>query len=433
MWIIPANAVRDSLAPSIEGEPGTDRVFQVPPGTVLNFEQVNPLRKLVDLCGNTRLAAGRRFYLEEDLQHLFPVASLDLYGPQGNDADVLDPTRQDNKGDFQKQNLRDFHPTGVTLVRGWVSVDDWVGPFLKLSYQGGLDSKLARAVGGELGERIRLWLKIAGRATTELLEVPHVLETGRHEIELWGYPGADLRDHLDEAGRAACDRGELVAYPDLIRGRRDDFARQGQDDLFLNQISPDCAMHPTLPLEVEVAWSDTSGQVWDSQGGANYHYQFSMILRGPEHCLAGGLSSQPHGGIGTVHYHNLLSNYGRYSGMRELARSLESWQFDAFGHKEGAGRTEPFFAVDYVDLGILHSHSGIGLHRHRDNQEIFFMVQGRALIAVGDWCKRPERERCIEVRTLRPGHLVLLKPGQLHGLMNQSESEAVLLTFGGYD
>ncbi|MEI7686342.1 MAG: cupin domain-containing protein, partial [Planctomycetota bacterium] len=364
---------------------------------------------------------------------LIPLASLDLYGPQGDAAWVLDAARQNDKGDFQKQNVRDFRPTDASLVRGWATVGEWTGPFLKLSYRGGADSMLARAAGRELGNCIRVWLRVAGRATPDLIAVPYIASTGRYEIELWGCPGADLRERLDDAGRAAFDRGELLASPDLIRGNRADFARRGEDDLFLNQISPDCAMHPTLPLHVEAAWADESGQVWDSQGGANYHYRFNMILRGKEHCLAGGLSSAPHGGVGTIHYFNLLSNYGRYGGMHELARTLEPWQFDAFGHKDSAGRSEPFFAVDYVDLASFAGPGGIGLHRHRDNQEIFFLMRGRASIALGDWCKMPDRERCIEVRTLSPGHLVFLKPGQLHGLMNAVDGETVLLTFGGYD
>ena len=75
--------------------------------------------------------------------------------------------------------------------------------------------------------------------------------------------------------------------------------------------------------------------------------------------------------------------------------------FDAFGQKSGQAREERFLAVDYMDLHIMKPNSGIGLHRHRDNQEIFFMVEGRGYMVIGDWCKMPSRERCFEVRTLR--------------------------------
>jgi hypothetical protein len=90
-------------------------------------------------------------------------------------------------------------------------------------------------------------------------------------------------------------------------------------------------------------------------------------------------------------------------------------------------------AVDYMDLHILHGSCGIGLHRHRDNQEAFLMMKGRALMVVGDWCKLPSRERCFEVRTLCAGHLAMLKGGNLHGLVNTTDEDISLFMFGGYD
>jgi hypothetical protein len=54
-------------------------------------------------------------------------------------------------------------------------------------------------------------------------------------------------------------------------------------------------------------------------------------------------------------------------------------------------------------------------------------------MAVGDWCKFPERERCVEVRTLRAGELAMLRGGNLHGLMNPTDEDTLLMMFGGYD
>jgi mannose-6-phosphate isomerase-like protein (cupin superfamily) len=137
--------------------------------------------------------------------------------------------------------------------------------------------------------------------------------------------------------------------------------------------------------------------------------------------------------VGFLEYRNLLSNYGRYAGTNELGRTLQPWNFDAFGRKDGGGRREEFMAVDYMDLHILKPNCGIGLHRHRDNQEVFLMMDGRGFMVVGDWCKMPSRERCFEVRTLRSGHFAMLKGGNLHGLMNPSDEDISLFMFGGYD
>jgi hypothetical protein len=61
------------------------------------------------------------------------------------------------------------------------------------------------------------------------------------------------------------------------------------------------------------------------------------------------------------------------------------------------------------------------------------MLNGRGFMIVGDWCKQPQRERCFEIRTLRPGHLAMLKGGNLHSLVNATDESISLLMFGGYD
>ena len=78
-----------------------DSVFRVPPGTTPNYNKGSSLVTLMRLMERTQLAADREWYLRDYLQYLFPVDYLEMYGPSGGDADLLDPTRQDNKTDFQ--------------------------------------------------------------------------------------------------------------------------------------------------------------------------------------------------------------------------------------------------------------------------------------------------------------------------------------------
>jgi len=411
----------------------SDSVFRVPPGTTPDYNSHNPLLRLLDRVAKSHLAAERKCYLQEHLQYLFPFDYLEMYGPQGSDADILDPTKQDNKTDFQKQNVKDMRLTDTYLARGWTSAGDWTGPFLKLSYRGGPDSILSQAANHQLGPAIRLYLKVRGKATDGWITVPYNEATHRYEIELWGYPGSDLANRLEQKGRDAMARGELVARPDLIQGLFSDFAREGLDGQLMTKVHPENVMHPILPLHIEAAWSDLSGKYYDSLNEANYQYEFNMILRGWENFLGVGESPNPHGGVGSLEYRNLLSNYGQYAGMKELGRQIEPWMFDAFGVKASGERYENFFSVDYMDLHILKNNCGIGLHRHRDNQEVFFMVDGQALMVVGDWCQLPQRARSFEIRTLRSGHFAMLKGGNLHGLFNSTDVDIFLLMFGGYD
>ncbi|HEY4036455.1 MAG TPA: hypothetical protein VGL94_21060 [Ktedonobacteraceae bacterium] len=411
----------------------TDNVIQINPGTTPDYNQNNPLLKLLSLVEGVQFAAERESYLMEHVQYLFPFNYLELYGPSGHSYTILDPTQQDNKTDFQKQNVHDFRTTDTHLLRGWVNAGNWTGPFLRLSYRGGPDSLLSQATNHQLGDKIQLWIKVADTPTQSLITVPYNPVSGRYEVELWGYPGSDLRSLLDDQGSAAFDRGELQVHNDLVHGALSDFDREGLNDQYMVQVASNNTMHPILPLHVEVAWADSSEKVWDSLNGANYQYEFNMPLRGWDNFLGVGISPNPHGGLGFLEYRNLASNYGRYAGSNDLARTLQPWNFDAFGNKNHLHTTENFLAVDYMDLHLLKGHCGIGLHRHRDNREVFLMMQGRGFMVVGDWCKMPQRERCFEIRTLRAGHFAMLKGGNLHALMNPSDQDVFLFTFGGYD
>jgi mannose-6-phosphate isomerase-like protein (cupin superfamily) len=410
----------------------SDSVFRVPPGTMPNYNKGSSLVTLMRLMERTQLAVDREWYLRDDLQYLFPVDYLELYGPSGGDADLLDPTRQDNKTDFQKQNVKSFRTSATSLVRGWVTTGDWTGPFLRLSYQAGPDSPLWKLKNGSPGSTLKLWVKVGVNATSNLLTVPYNDRSDRYEIELWGFSG-DLKSELGGTSRDAIDRGELQANMELIRGNPADFQRERVEGVYMPDVARDCTIHPVLPLAVECAWADADGRVWDSNQGRNHRFVFNMILRGWDHFLGTGISPNPHGGIGFLEYRNLMSNYGRYDGRPELERQLAPWNFNAFGTKNHGNGTEPFMAVDYMDLHILKPDCGIGLHRHRDNQEVFLMLEGRAYMVVGDWCQMPDRERSLEIRMLRPGHFAMLKGGNLHGLMNSTDEDIHLFMFGGYD
>ena len=411
----------------------SNQTIEVPPGTQINYYQNNPLLVAARWIEETRLASEAENYLGDQLQYLFPIQSMELWGPSGGDHAVLDPTKQDNKTDFQKQNLKSLTVGDTQLVRGWAKAGAWTGPFLRLSYEGGPDSTLAQAAGGLLGPSIKLFLKVGEVATSSLLTVPYNPESNRYEIELWNYPGNDLRAQLDARGAAAIDRGELVVRTDLIQGTLADLAREGKDGLSMNQISTAHTMHPILPLTIEVAWANEISTAWDSQGGANYRFQFNMVYRGWHNYLGVGISQSPHGGVGFLHYRNLLSNYFDYGKLHELGREMEPWMFNAYGVKSPNPTPEPFFTMDYMDLHVLKPGCGIGLHRHRDNQEIFFLMAGSGLMFCGDWCELENRVRCLEARYLTPGSFSLIKPGGFHGLLNAADENMSLLMFGGYD
>jgi mannose-6-phosphate isomerase-like protein (cupin superfamily) len=146
-----------------------------------------------------------------------------------------------------------------------------------------------------------------------------------------------------------------------------------------------------------------------------------------------GISEAPHGGFGFLHFRNVLSNYFVFRDSQELSRDVEPWMLDANGQNNPAPHRENFMAVDYMDLHVLKPECGIGIHRHRDNSEIFFLLSGTGIMVMGDWCGFPDRERSFEIRTMTAGSFSLLKPGNLHALFNVTDEDISLLMFGGYD
>jgi len=202
-------------------------------------------------------------------------------------------------------------------------------------------------------------------------------------------------------------------------------------------------MHPVRRLRVEVAWTDAAATKWDNDVGSNYAYEFSMSQRGWGNYFAIGESQNPHGGVGRLEYRNLYSNYFGHEAQRrqevgagwtpELGRVLSSWNFDADRHKPSLKPREDFLAVDYMDMHIIRPAAVIGMHRHRDNQEAFLILEGKGLMVMGDWAKMDSRARAVELRTMKPGDLSLVKPGQFHALANLLDENLLLFMFGGYD
>jgi hypothetical protein len=428
----------------------------VPPHSSPNYNKDNPVTKLIAAVEAAELSAERHHYLADSIQYLFPFARASLYGPAGEQWQVRDPRLQDDKNDFQKQNVSRFDLADTQLFRGYAQAGDWCGSFLHISYSPGLTSPIA-AGGLYRGSHAKLFLRIGSASTGgTLLDAPYNEVTHRYEIELWAYTrGAqELRSHLGAKGRDALSRGELVSRADLVKGALDEFQgaqfdalrdaqRRAGQALLMFDYAPDHSMHPVRPLRVEFAWRSQEEDRWDSLMGRNYRHEFAMVMRGWRNYLGVGQSANPHGGVGLLEYRNLFSNYFSYEARRrevlgdewlsELGRELHPWNIDAYGNKPPIQARELFMPVNYMDLHVLKPSCAIGIHRHRDNLEAFLMLHGKALMVTGDWCKFDQRERAFEVRTMQPGDLVLIKGGQFHGLINSLDENVKLFMFGGYD
>jgi mannose-6-phosphate isomerase-like protein (cupin superfamily) len=70
----------------------------------------------------------------------------------------------------------------------------------------------------------------------------------------------------------------------------------------------------------------------------------------------------------------------------------------------------------FVDYAVLPPGSTIGLHRHGEDEELYFILEGEGAMTVDG-----------ERRRVRPGDLILNSPGGTHGLENDSDQELGVL------
>jgi mannose-6-phosphate isomerase-like protein (cupin superfamily) len=417
-----------------------------------NYDIANPVQGLIAMTEEFPFAADRQHYLVDSLQYLFPISSLAFYGPAA--GTTVDPREQDDKNDFQKQNLREFALTGLEVARGFAAIGDaWIGSFLSIAYSPSASSPLVGSNGMPIHPHLQLYLKVGAAQTDQLVTMPYDDDTGRYRVEFWALNDLALVGALGPKADAAWGKF-LHARPDLVTGTHGDLYASGIDDArkqAVGQGSPlemldyqvTHTMHPIRPLLLELAFTDPSGAVWDSMDGRNHRLEFSMSMRGWNSFLAVGKSRNAHGGMGGLEYRNLYSNYFGHEAKRrgifrpdilnELGRDLPEWSFDADWNKPPSHGREPFMAVDYMDLHLLEPNAIIGVHRHRDNQEVFLLMDGKVLMVMADWEQGPDRARAFEIRTMKPGDLSLVKGGQMHALINNLDEKALLFMFGGYD
>ena len=69
-------------------------------------------------------------------------------------------------------------------------------------------------------------------------------------------------------------------------------------------------------------------------------------------------------------------------------------------------------SLAYVRELVLKAHSSIGIHDHRGDEEIYYIVSGQGVMIVDD-----------EKRNVKPGDVILTKSGSSHGLINQSDQD----------
>ncbi|WP_027085487.1 cupin domain-containing protein [Cohnella panacarvi] len=74
--------------------------------------------------------------------------------------------------------------------------------------------------------------------------------------------------------------------------------------------------------------------------------------------------------------------------------------------------------LDFIDYVIVPPQSSIGVHRHGNNEEIYFIVNGAGNMVLGE----------SEIQ-IKAGDVIVNPIGGTHGLMNNSDANISILVF----
>ena len=70
----------------------------------------------------------------------------------------------------------------------------------------------------------------------------------------------------------------------------------------------------------------------------------------------------------------------------------------------------------FVDFALIPPGTSVGLHRHGDNEEMYFILEGHAIMTVND-----------QEREVKPGDLILNRAGWTHGIRNEGAVDVKML------
>ena len=100
--------------------------------------------------------------------------------------------------------------------------------------------------------------------------------------------------------------------------------------------------------------------------------------------------------------------------MKVVRWDEQAWRFsDEKMQKAGLFASERFF----LDLYCLEPGQSQQAHAHEGSDKVYLVVEGTGRVRVGD-----------DEAALSPGESVLAAPGEVHGIVNDSDARLVVLT-----
>jgi hypothetical protein len=278
-----------------------------------------------------------------------------------------DPSLATDGRESTKEALRSYRLGDFAIVKGYVNF-------------GGLASNFLRVE--------------TGRRDTNAVEVVIGGETRRARLNSGAVEFWNAAEGVNIAG--------VVADPQFPPGNPLDYHPSRVKTTTWEAGDRNDINHPLRPAPIAIRWLDSAGRM-----SSEHKLAYKMIRRGEESFRSSRWSQNPHGGTG----------------------STESTVFYVSDFKD-PDRLPPAFTAKYMQYVRFGPSASIGIHRHREFFDAFWVTAGSGMGVVIDGVPLDGTERTVEMRRLRAFEGMIARPGQFHGILRDTPEPLEMFAFG---
>ncbi len=369
-----------------------------------DYDRDNPIATLTARAKGAPLAGGAAMYDRDSLHYLAPLVS---FGLPSEDSSIAHDGRASTQEALRRYTLGDYY-----VVKGHLRFGGTPRNFLKIGY--------APAPGS--AERVPLTLEIEAGAVSRRVAMPYHAATAEYAAEFWAIAPSDA-SALGPQARAAIEQGRIIADASFPPGNPLDYqpsrirttAWEAGDAADIN--------HPLRPARLRLAIRGPSGVL-----AGPHVLAYKMIRRGFDAFRSDRWSQNPHGGTGSTEsilFYNADSNDPDH-----ILRTVGAGRPLASGAAAREETVERFFTAKYMQYVRFGPGASIGIHRHKDFMDAFWVTRGSGMGVVADAVALDGTERTVELRRLRAFEGMIVRPGQMHGILRDSEEPLEMFAFG---
>lgn len=363
-----------------------------------DYDRDNPIATLAQTARGVSLAAGSAFYVGDSLHYLFPILA---YGLPSEDRSIPHDGRASTQEALRTYQLGDYF-----VVKGLLQVGGAARNFLKIGYT------------APSGQPLTLEVKV--NAISRKVPFPYRAEDGGYSVEFWNLPDAAA---LPPSLRADADRGRIVLDPAFPPGNPLDYRPARVKGTMWEAGDPNDINHPLRAARISFTLAGPAGPV-----AGPHTVAYKMIRRGFDAFRSDRSSPHPHGGTGateSILFYNAESNDPDH-----ILRQVAAGRPLASGEPAAAPTVERFFPAKYMQYVRFGPSASIGIHRHKDFLDAFWVARGSGLGVVIDAIPLDGTAMTVELRRLRAFEGMIVRPGQMHGLLRDSDEPLEMFAFG---